>query len=206
VNLETALNNLEDPHLRGQQPRSLLPLLEPIESSIKKLADVAKSFSLFSRRYQDEGLEQTSVNAILLHVDTIYNVGPSLRKARLHWQHVEPDILIYTQTAKLVMLLISLSRHIAWEGGTHLSIVSIASKSGLHLSLKYRINSIAEAPIGKGEVPAKDELIFDPELNEGLTQELCEELKIEVMRAKEGAHQFCYNLEFSQESCQAKVA
>lgn len=197
--LGTALHNLEEPLSRSQDAKSLLAMLAPVESGIQELAAVSRSFSLFSRRYLEEGLEQTSLNQVLQHVDTIYNVGAVLRRARLGWERVHPDILIYTQTAKLVMLLISMLRRIGAEGGTQLRATSSLEADGLHITLR--------AIQGRDHVAVASDvnIAFDPELNEDLIQELCDELGVERSRELHGQEQI-YRLTLLQSRCQARVA
>jgi hypothetical protein len=166
------------------QARALLPLLEPVESCVQDLAAVSRSFSLFSRRYLEEGLEQTSVNSVLQHVDTIYNVGSVLRQARLNWERLTPDILIYTQTAKLVMLLISLLRSVASEGGTQLDVKATLEDDGLQILLRYKPTSNTDHVAIQPDV----DVAFDPELNEGLIEELCSELDIQHSQQREGPY------------------
>jgi hypothetical protein len=199
--LGTALHNLEEPLLGRAQAPVLLAMLGPVESGIQDLAGVARSFSLFSRRYLEEGLEQTSFNAVLQHVDTMYNVGAVLRRARLHWDKVEPDILIYTQTAKLVMLLISVLRRAGAEGGTRLSAVPLLEADGLEITLRYQMASTS----GKVEVGSDVDVVFDPELNENLIQELCSELGIKRYQQRDGECQI-YRLKLLQARCQARLA
>jgi uncharacterized membrane protein YuzA (DUF378 family) len=197
----TALHNLEEPLRRGTPPAVLLSMLGPLESGIQSVASVSRSFSLFSRRYLEEGLEQTSYNVVLQHVDTIYNVGSALRQARLHWDRREPDILIHTQTARLVMLIISVLRRVGAEGGTWMTLGPSLGKDGLQLDLSYRVGNPKEtAPI-----PADVDVVFDPELNENLIQELCAELSVEREQRHEGEIRV-YRLTMRQAQCQARVA
>lgn len=199
--LGTALHNLEEP-LHGRVKSSeLLGMLGPVESSVQELASVARSFSLFSRRYLEEGLEQTSFNVVLQHVDTIYNVGAVLRRARLNWNKVNPDILIYTQTAKLVMLIISVIRRAGAEGGNGLQLLSVLDGSGLLITLRYKV------VVGNRKVPVPYDVdvVFDPELNQDLIQELCGELGIEFSQQSEGDLHF-YQLKFVQARSQARLA
>ncbi|HET9236018.1 MAG TPA: hypothetical protein VFO10_02135 [Oligoflexus sp.] len=197
--LGTALHNLEEPLSRSMDAKGLLTMLAPVESGIQELASVSRSFSLFSRRYLEEGLEQTSLNQVLQHVDTIYNVGAVLRRARLDWERADPDILIYTQTAKLVMLLISILRRFGAEGGTQLRATSALRPDGLHLML--------HGTLSQGHVAAASDatLAFDPELNEDLIQELCSELGVERLQEREGRNTVC-RLILLQSRCQARVA
>jgi hypothetical protein len=197
--LGTALHNLEEPFSRSTDAKSLLTMLAPVESGIRELASVSRSFSLFSRRYLEEGLEQTSLNQVLQHVDTIYNVGAVLRRARLGWGRAEPDILIYTQTAKLVMLLISILRRVGAEGGTQLQASSSLQPDGLHLMLHYTLSHEHVA------VASDVNIAFDPELNEDLIQELCGELGVERSQEREGKTR-SYRLVLLQSRCQARVA
>jgi uncharacterized protein YneF (UPF0154 family) len=197
--LGTALHNLEEPLSRSADAKSLLTMLAPVESGIQELASVSRSFSLFSRRYLEEGLEQTSLNQVLQHVDTIYNVGAVLRRARLRWERVQPDILIYTQTAKLVMLLISILRRVGAEGGTQLKATSSLGPDGLHIMLHYTMGQEHVA------VASDVNIAFDPELNEDLIQELCRELGVERSQEREGKAQI-YRLVLLQSRCQARVA
>jgi hypothetical protein len=181
----TALHNLEEPLRRRAQPDVLLAMLEPLESGIQSVAGVSRSFSLFSRRYLEEGLEQTSYNVILQHVDTIYNVGVVLRQARLHWNRMEPDILIHTQTARLVMLIISVLRRVGAEGGTQITLEPYLKADGLHLDLRYQSGVYKEA----SSMPSDVDVIFDLELNENLIQELCAELAVDREQRQEGETQ-----------------
>jgi hypothetical protein len=199
--LGTALHNLEEPLKGNTDAGLLLGMLAPVESGIQDLAAVSRSFSLFSRRYLEEGLEQTSFNLVLQHVDTIYNVGAVLRHARLHWEKVNPDILIYTQTAKLVMLLISILRRVGAEGGTQLSMSPSWNSEGLHIILRYKLASSRD----RIAVPSDVDVVFDPELNEDLIQELCKELGMKRYEQSEsGTH--IYRLELLQSRCQARLA
>jgi hypothetical protein len=197
--LGTALHNLEVPLARSVEAKSLLAMLAPVESGIQQLASVSRSFSLFSRRYLEEGLEQTSLNQVLQHVDTIYNVGAVLRRARLGWEHVHPDILINTQTAKLVMLLITILRRIGAEGGTQLRAGSSLEADGLHITLR--------SILGREHVAVASDvkIAFDPELSEDLIQELCNELGVECSQERNGSIQID-RLILLQSRCQALVA
>ncbi|WP_141735615.1 hypothetical protein [Oligoflexus tunisiensis] len=199
--LGTALHNLEEPLKDSMQPRTLLDLLEPLESGIQDLADVARSFSLFSRRYLEEGLEQTSINVVLQHVDTIYNVGSALRLARLHWQKAAPDILIHTQTAKLVMLIVSVLRNIAAEGGSQLQLHMELQTDGLQLFLSYQMAPFTGRDLEEADV----HVLFDPELTGSLIQELCSELGVELRRRQEGEMLLC-GLKLKQAKSQARFA
>ncbi len=199
--LGTALHNLEEPLQRHMESRVLLSMLAPLESSVQDLAAVAKSFSLFSRRYLDEGLEQTSYNLVLQHVDTLYNVGAVMRRARLHWEKVNPDILIYTQTAKLVMLIISVLRRAGAEGGTGIQAIPTFCSEGLQVTLQYTLKTGQ----GHSAVASDVDVVFDPELNEDLIHELCHELGIECSQQREGDRQV-YRLKLLQERCQARLA
>lgn len=185
--LGTALHNLEDPVHQGMQPGQLLPLLIPVEKSIQEMAAVARSFSLFSRRYLEEGWEQTSVNAIFQHVDMIYNVGTAMRKARLHWQRVDPDILVHTQTAKIVMLLISLLRSMGSSGGTQLQAESYMENGGLVITMRYKV----PPPVSRHRPNPQQasDIIFDPELNEDLIKELSGQLGIKSTTVRTGGEQ-----------------
>lgn len=197
--LGTALHNLEEPLTRTMDAKSLLGMLAPVESGIQDLAAVSRSFSLFSRRYLEEGLEQTSFNTVLQHVDTIYNVGAVLRRARLHWTRLQPDILIYTQTARLVMLLISVLRRAGAEGGTDLTLVPSLDVDGLHLTLKYKVANAQGGPASDANT------VFDPELNEDLIQELCNELGVERYQQNENAAR-SWRLTLLQARSQARLA
>ncbi|HYX31911.1 MAG TPA: hypothetical protein VE954_02265 [Oligoflexus sp.] len=198
--LGTALHNLEEPLRESVQPQTLLALLKPVESSVQDLAAVSRSFSLFSRRYLEEGLEQTSINAVLQHVDTIYNVGAGMRQARLHWEKVVPDILIYTQTAKLVMLLISVLRHVGAEGGTGLSIRTALEADGLDIHLRYQL-----ALSDQRSVKVQDEVVYDPELTQDLIEGLCTELGVVRSQLQVGLqHEFHFHM--LQTQSQARLA
>jgi hypothetical protein len=198
--LGTALHNLEEPLSRSSMDaKVLMAMLAPVESGIQELASVSRSFSLFSRRYLEEGLEQTSLNQVLHHVDTIYNVGAVLRRARLDWKRIEPDILIYTQTAKLVMLMISILRGVGAEGGTKLMVDSSLESDGLHITIQYEVSQDQMA------VASDVNIIFDTELNEDLVSELCGELGVERSQGRDGKTRM-YRLILMQSRCQARVA
>jgi hypothetical protein len=199
--LSTALHNLEESLKDSLQPRILLSLLEPLESGVQDLTEVSRSFSLFSRRYLEEALEQTSINAVLQHVDTIYNVGSVLRRARLHWEKVMPDIPIHTQTAKLVMLIISVLRKIAAEGGTGLELSSMLQGDSLNLVISCQMMSDAE----QAPAPSDSEVVYDPELTESLIHELCNELGVELSQRQNGDGR-TYGLTIPQARIQARLA
>jgi hypothetical protein len=187
--LGTALHNLEEPLYRHAASNVLLGMLAPVESSAQELASVARSFSLFSQRDLHEGLEQTSFNHVLQHVDTIYNVGAVQGRTLLHWEKVNPDILIYTQTAKLVMLIISVMRRTGAEGGTQLQVLPFLDANCLLIKLHYRVGS------GSAAALADRKLVFDPELNADLILELCADLDIECTQQREGDKQvYCLKL------------
>lgn len=204
--LETALNNLEELMKSEGEPRTLLPYLESVDASIRHLGAVSKSFSLLSRRYLEEGIEQTSINTIFQHVDTVYNAGPIQSDCRLHWTFLQDDIPIFTQSAKFLMLILSLTRGMVWAGGRELSMKALPYEGKIFVELRAEKHVKSETSHSKTEISSKVQHVFDPELNEALIHELCRELGLAKSVESFGAKPQVIRLELSMGMLQNSAA
>ncbi len=185
--LGTALSYLADP-LQNRQPSAVLQMLESVESSVEQLAAVSRSFSLFSRPHMEEGLEQTSFNLVLQHVDTICNVGKLGQPDPLKWEVANPDIPIFTQTAKLVMVVLGFVRRASAQGGGQLQAAVNTVDHALLMTLTYQVpteNRRVAASMDRSE-------LLNPELTEDMIQQLCDDLGIEWSQQREGDQQILY--------------
>ncbi|MCX6128136.1 MAG: hypothetical protein NTX25_03615 [Proteobacteria bacterium] len=180
--LGTALHNIEEPILNAREPIKILPLLDAIESSVRELALISSSFSLFSKYYADHDMEIVRISSILQHVDTIFNRGNFARASRLTWLPLDSDWEILSKPNKLVMLLVSLLRNLSDEGAQDLRLIVLDRESHVNLEIFYRPANMDGRAERKKSIQGRTMIDFDQEVKSSLVEDLASELGLKIQR------------------------